>query len=160
MDRAAVENVRKALQSEAQLEFLLKDLGMTADKKDALKRRLQQILEEVAEAEKAVNEWADMQGLSEDAIERKFLLDEEDWDKVDSLTDLALDPGMSYFSNEDSQFLTADKNMNKYLTQEDREKSRSITNDERNTQRQRMGDLQGDYVPYVNNTISKNIPAA
>ena len=160
MDREAVENVRKALNSEAQLDLLLKDLGMTSDKKTALKKRLQQILDEVKEATKAVNEWADLQGLPQDAIERKFLLDKEDWDKIDSLTDLALDPGMSYFSNEDSQFLMADKDMNKYLTQDDRERARSITNDERNTQRQRMGNLEGDYVPYVNNSIAKSEPAA
>jgi hypothetical protein len=68
---------------------------------------------------------------------------------------MALDPGMSYYSVEDSQFLTSLPEMQQFLKEEDREKSRKITNEERNTQRQRRGDMEGEYETMVENTIVK-----
>lgn len=128
---------------------------MTIDKKDALKERLKEIIDQAHEAEKAVKEWADMAGIKEDDIRRKFFLEEGDYEKIDSLTDMATDPGMSYFSVEDSQFLAGEKDMQLTMSAEDKMKAKKITNEERNTQRQRQGDLTGEYEPMVSNSIYK-----
>ncbi len=50
------------------------------------------VLDDADEAARIVNEWADKKGLPEKAIERKFLLEKGDYEKIKSLTDMALDP--------------------------------------------------------------------
>ncbi len=155
MDREAYQSVVDAYNNPELLEYMLKDLNMTLDKKEALRNRLAQIIEEANEASEMVKQWADMQELPQDDIRRKFFLDPEDYEKIDSITDMALDPGMSYYSVEDSQFLTSLPEMQQFLKEEDREKSRKITNEERNTQRQRRGDMEGEYETMVENTIVK-----
>ena len=156
MDREAFLSVQSAIDSEVALEYMLKDLGMTKDKKDALKKRLIQIRDEALEAEQIVKKWAKDRGLPDDSIEAKFFLDADDYSKITKLTDMALDPGLSYFSNEDSQFMCGQEEMKSFLSEDDKKKAREITNHERNQARQKAGNLVGDYTSMVNNTILNN----
>ena len=156
MDLEAFKSIEKAYNNPEELDLLLMDLELTQDKKDAIRERLGQIIEQAKEAEKAVNEWADKKGLPKNAIERKFFLKKEEWAQVKNITDVALDPGESYFSVEDSQFMMGNQDMQKFFTTEDREVARKITNEERTTQRQKMNALSSDdnYTSYVNNKIA------
>ncbi len=159
MDRAAYNSVCDALENDEILEYMLCDLGMSQDKKDALRQRLQQIKDEALEAEKVVKKWAKLKGLPEDSIEAKFFLEPEEFAQINKLTDMVLDPGLSYFSNEDSQFMIAQPEMKNYFNEEDKARARAITNHERNEPRQKAGDLVGEYTSMVNNQIV-HAPAA
>jgi hypothetical protein len=156
MDYDAYMSIKSALKDEKELDNLLMDLELTKEKKEALRKRLQQIIDDADEAAKVVNKWADMKGLPPEAIERKFLLTKAEFKKIKSLTDMALDPGQSYFSVEDSQFMTGNDMMQKYITTADREVSKKITNEERGTRRQKMELLGKDetYTSYVSNNIA------
>ena len=156
MDLKAYQQIKNAYESEAELETLLMDLELTSDKKEALKKRLKQILDDADEAAKVVNEWADKKGLPMNAIERKFLLTEEEFKQVKNITDMALDPGESYFSVEDSQFMTGNEMMQKYLGTKEKKLAREATNQERLTRRQNMGALGENevYTSYMNNSIA------
>ena len=157
MDREAYNSVCDALNSEEYINLMLMDLGMPKSKKNALIERLKEIKAQAEEAEAVVKKWATEKGLPANDVRGKFFLDPEDYDKIENITDMALDPGMSYFSSEDTQFLTKDETMSKLMSEGDRQKAREITNDERRTQRQNVGALreEEEYRPLVENGIAK-----
>ena len=161
MDREAYNSVCDALNSEEYINLMLMDLGMPKSKKNALIERLKEIKAQAEEAEAVVKKWAKDKGLPDDDVRGKFFLDPGDYEKIENITDMALDPGMSYFSSEDTQFLTKDETMSKLMSEGDRQKAREITNDERRTQRQNVGALreEEEYRPLVENGIAKKSEA-
>ena len=138
----------------------LRDLGWSDEKREALKTRAREIVEQAKQAERTVNEWADQMGYKQDDIRRKFFLDEEDYDKIESITDIASDPSMSYFSIEDPNFLADVTQYKNLMTETDRQNVIDKTNEMRASERQSLEQLKDNYHQMVSGKIMKSNDSA
>ena len=87
-------------------------------------------------------------------------LDEEDYDKIESITDIASDPSMSYFSIEDPNFLAAVTQYKNLMTETDRQNVIDKTNEMRASERQSLEQLKDNYHQMVSGKIMKSNESA
>lgn len=113
-DRAAVEGVRYMVSPEGWeiTSRKLKQKNYTPEQIDAVKRRGEQYLAQIEDNARIAKEWMEKmypQADKDKDIRFKFYLDQEDYAKLDSITDIAWNPSMTYFSTEDKQTLLRDE---------------------------------------------------
>ena len=156
MDSEAYEGIKGICDDWETVEMTLRDLGWSDEKRAALRTRAQEIVEQAKQAERTVNEWADQMGYKQDDIRRKFFLDEEDYDKIESITDIASDPSMSYFSIEDPNFLAAVTQYKNLMTETDHQNVIDKTNEMRASERQSLEQLKDNYHQMVSGKIMKS----
>lgn len=160
MDKEAYEGIKGICDDWETVEMTLRDLGWSDEKREALKTRAREIVEQAKQAERTVNEWADQMGYKQDDIRRKFFLDEEDYDKIESITDIASDPSMSYFSIEDPNFLADVTQYKNLMTETDRQNVIDKTNEMRASERQSLEQLKDNYHQMVSGKIMKSEDSA
>ena len=90
MDKEMFNKVVSGLDQFEILKHHMLMAGQSMASVNALKKRMETFKQEAIEAEKQVNLWADIQMLPKDAIERKFFLDPEDYQKLGGVSGLTL----------------------------------------------------------------------
>lgn len=154
MDLEAYEGIKAIDEQWETVEMTLRDLGWSDEKRRALHERAQQIVEQAKKAQRIVDEWGAKMGYEQDDIRRKFFLEPEDYSKINSLTDIAADPSMSYFSIEDPNFLAGVTEYRNLMTETDHKKIIETTNKMRKTPRQSLELLKDTYRQMVSNEIN------
>ncbi|MCR5655816.1 MAG: hypothetical protein K6G07_09310, partial [Lachnospiraceae bacterium] len=143
MDKKAYDSIKQMYDHwDGETLLYLIDLGWTHEKYDALKERMEEIIASKAEAEKVLNQWADDQGLPEDDLSRKFLLEENEWEQITDVNQIALDPGNSYYSIEDSGFLCGQSDYQRFMGKAEQKSYRDKAEQERSAERvKRVGSV-------------------
>ncbi len=135
MDRQAyLSIVRMQKEFDSKVRYYLHDLGWEQEKINAFKRRIDQQLADIEKCKKMAEKIL-VQKYDENHPGRKFFLDEDDYDKFDDITDFAWDPGMSYFSTEDQNFLMSNDEFNTFVTEDERQKRVADNNEHRKEKR-------------------------
>lgn len=155
MDREAYDSIANVVNNWEAVRNTLLDLGWPTEKQLALKERAQEIIRQAKEAQQIVQQWAKQQGLPDGDIRAKFFLDAEDYEKIESITDVVADPSMSYFSIEDPSFLVGETAYQELLSKNEKEEAVKNTNAMRATERQHLNLLEGSYHQMVSAVISK-----
>ena len=159
MDRVAYDSICERLTNWEETELQLRNLGWKEDKRLALKKRMEEIRDQKEKAERFLNICAENQGWEKDDIRRKFLLDQEDYEKLESITDIVADPSISYFSNEDPSFLAGEEDYAGMMTRTDMAQAIRNANDMRSTERQhlkKINEYEDKYIPMVNGKIQSS----
>ena len=154
MDAEAYRQFKRVAEEETDtVDGLMRELSWDEKKRKALITRAKELVAMKETTEKFLNLCADMMGLPKDHIFRKFLLEKDDYKKIKNLTDLVIDPSKSYFSNEDPNFLLSDPVYQKYLPKDVKKRMMERLNELRKEPRQKLGEMQGEYTPLVNNEV-------
>lgn len=146
MDKEAYDQI-KNMQAhfDDQVKLYLQDLGWEEDKIKAYKKRIDQQLLQIEECK----------NLAEPVLEQKygrghklakFFLEEKDYDEIKDIQEMAWDPGMSYFSTEDENYLVADDNYSMYLSNQEKLAKLEETNKHRKIER--LHDLEQELTVY------------
>ena len=156
MDAKAFRQIQRvAGDDSAVVDGLMRELGWDEKKRNALITRAKELVEQILEAEKIVNAWNDMNGVT-DPIKRKFFLEDDDYKKITKLTDFVTDPSMTYFSVEDPNFLVGEEKYANLMTERDKKAAIKETNEGRKHVRQRLEPLKDEYKQMVSNDVSQD----
>ena len=82
----------------------LKELGFSEEKIDALRKRNQEILDDIKTASEKAAEFYKAAGWK--GVKARFLLEKEDYKELGSLSDFAVDPGQTYLAVDNKNYLT------------------------------------------------------
>ncbi|MCR5655624.1 MAG: hypothetical protein K6G07_08320 [Lachnospiraceae bacterium] len=155
MDKKAYDSIKYMYDHwDGETLLYLIDLGWTHEKYDALKERMEEIIASKAEAEKVLNQWADDQGLPKDDLSRKFLLEEEEWEQITDVKQIALDPGNSYYSIEDSGYLCGQMEYKQFMGKAEQKSYRDKAEQERSVERvKKVGSVGDKYHSMVEGSV-------
>ena len=88
---------------------------------------------------------------------RNFFLKEEDYNEITDINEIAWDPGMSYFSTEDENYLMSEEKYNAHLSKTEQQGRLEKTNKHRKIER--LHDLKQNLTVYstmINGKVVKN----
>ena len=111
------------------MEARLRSLNFRQSKIDALKKRAVEMKKQIDEAWKKAEAFYVLAGYKKDDVRSQFLLKKEDYDKLSSIDDLAVDPGNTYlaisnekylYGNADYRFMMSDNDINAAFEEEKR----------------------------------------
>lgn len=160
MDAEGYREFSSQLEHWEETDLELQNQGMSDERRLAMKQRLQEIVDQKAKAERFLKVCAKLQGWDKDDLRLKFLLEKEDYEKLGSITELVIDPSVSYFCSEDQNFLAGEEDFKKIMTQSDKLTVKKKANIEKSQERQhgmQQIDINNDeeeYVPLINGAIS------
>ena len=101
------------------MEARLKSLNFRQSKIDALKKRAVEMKKQIDEAWKKAEAFYVLAGYKKDDVRSQFLLKKDDYAKLSSIEDLAVDPGNTYLSISNEKYLFGNSDFKNMLSDND-----------------------------------------
>ncbi len=136
MDAQAYKDLQRMNnQFDAEVRYLLQDLGWSEAKVAAFKTRIEQQLADIAKCKDMAEKVLALKYPNKDDKRRKFFLDKDDYDEITDISQIAWDPGMSYFATEDENFLLSETQYSQYLSEAQKSSKLASANKHRSIER-------------------------
>ncbi len=161
MDLDAYQKICEMNNSFEDVKFILQDLGWNENKINKFKSRLEQQIQDIQKCQ-VMAEKILAKKYPENSALRKFFLEPDDFKNIKNIKELAWDPGMSYFSTEDENYLMSDSTYRSMITDSVKDEKLKLTNKHRKLER--LHGLKQDLTEYfsmVNGEVVKSevVPA-
>jgi len=156
MDEEAYNNLVEMNNNHELIDFTIKDQNWSEEKIQAFKDRIRETVEEIDRMKIKAEKYLEKMYEKGD-VRRNFFLKAEDYDKIEDIKEIAWNPSLSYFGIEDPNYLYGDKDFtsNVAISPEEAKRAMSETNELRNIQRQRLGNMTGKYHSIVSSKVTK-----
>ena len=122
------------------VEARIADLGWSQDKKDAFRNRLTEYIAKI-DAIKLQAEAVLEKKYAEGDARRKFFLSGDDYNSIEDISEIAWNPGMSYFATEDRNILYGQEENKQYITEGEMLAAKQSANKLRTGNRQRLNEM-------------------
>lgn len=156
MDEEAYNQLCEMRDNPDAIDFAIKDLNWPDKKVNAFKGRIKDTVNEIDRMREKAEAY--LHRVYKDTDPRyNFFLKKDAYDKIEDIKEIAWNPALSYLGIEDPNYLYGDKEFKEAsgVTAEQEKKAMTETNAIRNGQRQRLGNMEGEYHSIVDSSISK-----
>ena len=146
MDLDAYNEIKRMQRDfDTTIKNTLMDLAWDEDKIKAYKDRIDQQILQIEKC-KTLAEKVLAKKYPQGSKLRSFFLKEEDYNEITDINEMAWDPGMSYFSTEDENYLMSEEKYSMYLSETEQKGRLEKTNKHRKIER--LHDLKQDLTTY------------
>ena len=101
----------------------LKNLNFRNEKIEALKKRCDETIEMIEKAKEKAEAFYELAGWEENTVQTKFFLEGKDYSQIKDFSELSVDPGKTYLSIDNENYLFGDKDYREVTTQSERNKA-------------------------------------
>ncbi|SFN83905.1 hypothetical protein SAMN05216351_101329 [Pseudobutyrivibrio sp. JW11] len=153
-DKEAFDKIKEMIQNWDTEKLIYRDLGWSEEKINMQLTRMQTYVNKMTEIAAKVERETLSQMYRVGDPRRNFFLSPEDYKAITSLEDMATDPSMTYFSNEDPNYLLRKEKFKSYTSEESQKARIGAYN--KSLKQARMHDIQemkDEYVPMVDGNV-------